>query len=98
MTVEEFIERWKEQAKTYVVRALLTRTVFEQEKMEINNDDLNRELYAMASEIGAEPQQMLEMLQKNNAMQELHFRSIQRKVSEFLLQNADIKEVALAGA
>jgi trigger factor len=98
MTVEEFIERWKEQAKTHVIRALMIRTVFEQEKMQINNEDLNRELYAMASEFGVEPQQMLEMLQKNNAMEEIHFRSIQRKVSEFLLQNADIKEVALAGA
>jgi hypothetical protein len=41
---------------------------------------------------------MLEMLQKNNAMEEVQYRSISRKVSEFLLQNADIKEVALAGA
>ncbi|HJP82981.1 MAG TPA: trigger factor [Fimbriimonadaceae bacterium] len=98
MTVEAFVEAWREKAKTQVIRALLIRTVFEKEKLSITNEDLNRELYAMASEFGVEPQQMLEMLQKNNAMEEVQYRSISRKVSEFLLQNADIKEVALAGA
>jgi trigger factor len=98
MTVEGFVEAWREKAKTQVIRALLIRTVFEKEKLSITNEDLNRELYAMASEFGVEPQQMLEMLQKNNAMEEVQYRSISRKVSEFLLQNADIKEVALAGA
>ena len=98
MTVEGLVEAWREKAKTHVIRALMIRTVFEQEKMEIGNEELNRELYSMASEFGVEPQQMLEMLQKNKAMEEIQYRSISRKVSEFLLENADIKEVALAGA
>lgn len=98
MTVDGLVEAWKDNAKTHVIRALMIRTIFEQEKLQLTNEDLNRELHAMASEFGVEPQQMLEMLQKNQAMEEIHFRSIQRKVSEFLLQNADIKEVALAGA
>jgi len=38
------------------------------------------------------------MLKNNNALEEVHYRGISRKVSEFLLQNADIKEVALAGS
>jgi trigger factor len=98
MTVEGLVEAWREKAKTHVIRALMIRTVFEKEKMQITNDDLNRELYAMANEFGMEPQQMLETLQKNNAMEEIQYRSISRKVSDFLLENADVKEVALAGA
>ncbi len=98
MTVEALVEAWREKAKTHVIRALMIRTVFEQEKLQVNNEDLNRELFAMAGEYGVEPQQMLEMLQKNQAMEEVQYRSISRKVSEFLLQNADVKEVALAGA
>ncbi len=98
MTIEGLVEAWREKAKTHVVRALMIRTIFEQEKMQIDNESLNQELFAMAREFGVEPQQMLEMLQKNNAMEELTYRAISRKVSEFLLQNADIKEVALAGA
>lgn len=98
MTVEALVEAWREKAKTHVIRALMIRTVFEQEKLQLTNEDLNAELFAMAREFGVEPQQMLEMLQKNNAMEEVQYRSISRKVSEFLLQNADIKEVALAGA
>ncbi|MBC8065071.1 MAG: trigger factor [Chlorobia bacterium] len=98
MTVEALVEAWREKAKVHVIRALMIRTVFEQEKLKVENEDLNRELYAMASEFGVEPQQMMEMLQKNSAMEEIQYRSISRKVSEFLLQNADIKEVAHAGA
>jgi len=97
MTVDGLVEAWREKAKTHVIRALMIRTVFEKEKMQISNEDLNRELYAMASEFNVEPQQMLEMLKTNNAMDEIQYRSISRKVSEFLIQNADIKEVALAG-
>lgn len=97
MTLDAFVDVWKEKAKTHVVRALMIRTIFEQEKMSITNEDLNRELYAMANEFGVEAQQMLDMLKSNNAMEEVHYRAISRKVSEFLLQNADIKEVALAG-
>ncbi len=98
MTVDGLVEAWKEKAKLHVIRALMIRTVYEQEKMQVNNEDLNRELYAMANEFGVEPQQMLEMLQKNQAMEEIQYRSISRKVSEFLLEHADIKEVAHAGA
>lgn len=98
MTVDGLVEAWREKAKTHVIRALMIRTVFETEKMQITNEDLNRELFAMASEFGVEPAQMLEMLKNNNALEEVHYRGISRKVSEFLLQNADIKEVALAGS
>jgi len=97
MTVDELVENWREKAKTHVIRALMIRTVFEKEKMQITNEELNRELFSMASEWNVEPAQMLDMLKRNNAMDEIHYRAISRKVSEFLMQNADIKEVALAG-
>lgn len=98
MTVDALVEAWREKAKSHVIRALMIRTVFEREKMQVNNEDMNRELYAMAAEFGVQPQEMYEMLQKNQAMEELQYRSISRKVSDFLLENAEIKEVALAGA
>jgi FKBP-type peptidyl-prolyl cis-trans isomerase (trigger factor) len=66
--------------------------------MQVSNEDLNRELYVMANEFGMQPQEMLDSLQKNQAMEELHYRSISRKVSDFLVQKAEVKEVALAGA
>ena len=98
MTVEALVDAWREKAKTHVVRALLIRTIFEREKMQVSNEDLNRELYVMATEFGMQPQEMLDSLQKNQAMEELHYRSISRKVSDFLVQKAEVKEVALAGA
>lgn len=98
MTVEALVEAWREKAKTHVVRALLIRNVFEREKMQVNNEDMNRELFAMANEFGVEPKEMLETLQKNQAMEELQYRSISRKVSDFLLDKAEVREVAMAGA
>jgi FKBP-type peptidyl-prolyl cis-trans isomerase (trigger factor) len=66
--------------------------------MQVNNEDMNRELFAMANEFGVEPKEMLETLQKNQAMEELQYRSISRKVSDFLLDKAEVREVAMAGA
>ena len=98
MTVEGLVEAWREKSRTHVVRALLIRNVFEREKMQITNEDMNRELYAMANEYGVEPKEMHETLQKNQAIEELQYRSISRKVSDFLMEKAEVREVAMAGA
>jgi trigger factor len=93
MTVEQLYEAWKTKAKMHIERALLIREVFTQEGMQLSNDELNRELYAMAGEYQLEPEQMFNMLRENNALDELQFRTISRKVAEFLEQNADVTEV-----
>lgn len=89
MTFEQLIEAWKEKAHAHVCRALLIRDIFGAEKMQINEDDLREELYAMSIDYGMPPQDLLEMLQRNNAMEELHFRSISRKVTKFLYDNGN---------
>lgn len=87
-TVEEFIESWKERAKSEIRRALVIQTIFVQEKLQLTNVDLNEELQLMANEYGVEPLQLAESLQKNKSLDELQFRAIQRKVRQFLLDNA----------
>ena len=42
MTIEQLVQAWKERAKTEVERALLIQTVFTQEKMQLNNSELNQ--------------------------------------------------------
>ena len=90
MTVEGLVEAWKERAKLEVQRALLIQSVYSQEKMQIGNNELNQELAAMAQEYGVEPVEMVQTLQQNNALDELQFRALSRKVSDFLLAHADV--------
>lgn len=96
MTVEELVEAWKKSAHLHVKRALLINKVRETEKILLDNQDLNQELYRMAMEFEVQPDEMIEMLKKNQAMDDLHFRAISRKVVDFLLAHADVKEVAIA--
>jgi trigger factor len=96
MTVESLTEAWRQKARMHVQRALAIREVFTQEKMTLSNAELNQELFAMANEYEIQPEEMLNLLRKNNALDELHFRAISRKVGDFLAENAEVKEVAMA--
>lgn len=93
MNLEELQKSWEEKAKLHVERALLIREVFTAEQMQLTNEDLNLELGAMANEYGVDLETMIKLLRENNAMDELQFRSISRKVSDFLEKNADVTEV-----
>jgi trigger factor len=88
MTIEEFIKAWQERAKFEVQRALIIQQVFAKEQMQLTNDDLNRELVIMAGEYNMKPAEMVKTLQENKALDELQFRSIQRRVRSFLLTKA----------
>lgn len=90
MTLEEFVKSWHEQAKVHVERAMVVREIFAKEKLAIENEELNQELFLMAQEYQVEPMQLLEFMQKNNSLQELHFRAISRKVTGYLIDNADL--------
>ncbi|HWD40596.1 MAG TPA: trigger factor [Fimbriimonas sp.] len=95
MTAEEFAKAWQEKAKLEVERALLIQAVYSKEGMEIDTSELNRELLLMAQEFDTEPLTLLEELKQNGALDELHFRSLTRKVGDFLLSNAEVSIVDL---
>lgn len=98
MTLEGLINAWRERSALYIRRAFLIREVFTKEQMKLTSQELNLELNIMAQEYEVAPDEMLKSLQQNEALEELRFRAISRKVSSFLIENADIKEVALSGA
>ncbi len=93
MTMDQLRVAWGEKAKLHVERALMIREVFVAEKMELTTNELNEELYSMAQEYGVEAPEMWEMLKKNEAVDELHFRAISRKVADLLDANAEVQEV-----
>jgi trigger factor len=90
MTVEDLAKAWESKAKLEVERALLVQAVFSKEQMEIDNRDLAQELHGMASEYQMDPSDLLDLLKKNGAVEELHFRALARKVGDFLLANANV--------
>lgn len=96
MTLESLIEAWKAESKLHVQRAVMVREIFSREKMNLNNLELNTELQTMAREFEMAPADLLATLKKNKALDELHFRAIFRKVTEFLKENAKLKQVQMA--
>jgi trigger factor len=71
---------------------MIVREIFSAEKLAITNDELNEELFAMAQEYQMEPMELLEAMRKSGSLQELQFRAISRKVTNFLIENANITE------
>ena len=92
MSLEDFVKAWHEQAKVHVERAMVVREIFSKEKLQITNEELNQELFFMAQEFNVEAMELLEYMRKNDSLQELHFRSISRKVSNFLIEHAVVTE------
>lgn len=92
MSLDDFVQAWRDQAKVHVERAMIVREIFSKEKLQITNDELNNELFFMAQEFQVEPMELLEYMRKNDSLQELHFRSISRKVTNFLIDNANFTE------
>lgn len=90
MTVEEFVDAVRKEAKLYVERAQAIQTIFVTEKMKLTNDDVKNELLSMAAEFNISPDELLATLRKNDAMQELTHRAINTRVMDFLESHATI--------
>jgi trigger factor len=93
MTVEQYVETVRAEAKVFVLRAQAIQEIFVKEEMKIDNEALNQELFLMAQEFGMEPKELAEALQKNDSLQEVYHRAIHRKVMNLLNSSATIKEV-----
>lgn len=98
MTVEQLVEAVKSEARLYVQRAQAIQEVFLKEDMKLLNEDLTQELHEMSLEFNMEPEALFNELKKNNALQELTHRGINRRVMTFLNGHAAIDEVDQPGA
>lgn len=90
MSVEQFVEAVRREAKLYVQRAQAIQTIFVTEKMKLTNDDVKAELLSMSAEFRTTPDELLTLLKKNDAMQELTHRAINTRVMDFLNSHATI--------
>jgi len=94
MKPEELTGSLEEQAQVTIKSWVLIREISTKETMRTGNDELNEELRLMASEYGVAPMEMLDVLKENKALDELQFRTLSRKVTDFLTEQAEVKEIA----
>ncbi len=92
MVIDDLVKAWHEQAKVHVERAMVVREILAAEKLPITNEELNNELFMMAQEFQMEPMELLEAMRRSGSLQELQFRAVSRKVTNFLIENANITE------
>lgn len=93
MTLDELVQKWRDQAKLHVERAVVANHIFIREKMVLSNEDFTSTLVRMAREYGVDPATLFEFMKKNKNTTELQTRAIYRKVIEFLRDSAKITEV-----
>lgn len=90
MELEEYVEKWKAEARVQVRRAVLTNAIFEKEGLKLANADYNDMLMQMAMEINVDPRQLFEHLKRNNALYELEVRARYKKVMGFLREQTKV--------
>lgn len=96
MTLDEMVQKHKDEAKLQVQRAVMIRQIMMQEKLNLVERELHVELYEMAHEHGVQPVEMAAMLRKSRGFQELEFRAMYRKVTAFLREHAEIRQLSPA--
>jgi len=97
MSIEDFVKAQQDSAKSSVIKALVIKEVFIQEKLTLTNGDLNEALMIMANEYGVQPEEMLNMIQRSQAADELRFRAMAKKVSDYLGSMAEVQEITTGG-
>jgi trigger factor len=91
MKIEELVAAWEHEAKLHVQRAVIVQKIFDLESMKLVDADLNRELIVMSREYEMDAKDLLDIMKKQGSLQELHFRSVFRKVTDFLREHAQIE-------
>ncbi|MCB9916579.1 MAG: trigger factor [Planctomycetes bacterium] len=75
------------------VRALfLVNRIAAAEELKVENEDLQREVQAIAQRHGARVEEVIEYYRKNNLFQQMQIELLERKVRVFLRENAKIVE------
>jgi trigger factor len=64
-----------------------------QEKISVSDEDINENLGAIAMQYNMETAQIRELYEKNNLLEGLEATLAERKVIDFIVENADIDEV-----
>lgn len=96
MTVEEYVEAQKKEAKLQVQRAVIVEHIFRQESMEVTQDEAQRHFLQIASENGVKPDGLAQFHKEYGEAirDEVLFRAMYGKVMEWLNEQVTVTEVA----
>jgi len=93
MSIEELVEKWNSEARMYVRRSQLVHAVFEKEKLQVTNQELNEEFVVMAREYEVGAEELLGAMKKNGELQQqLQIRAVFKKVMNHLMTKVEILE------
>ncbi len=93
-TVEELREEYKETAAENVRTDLVLDTIAVEEKIEVTPDDMNREIFMMAQNFGANPQEVWDIIAKEGRVSMLAGSVARKKAARFIVDNAKGAEAA----
>ena len=93
-TVEELREEYKETAAENVRTDLVVDAIAAEEKIEVTPDDMNREIFMMAQNFGANPQEVWDIIAKEGRVSMLAGSVARKKAARFIVDNAKGAEAA----
>ncbi len=93
-TVEELREEYKETAAENVRTDLVLDAIAVEEKIEVTPDDMNREIFMMAQNFGANPQEVWDIIAKEGRVSMLAGSVARKKAARFIVDNAKGAEAA----
>ena len=81
-------------AKDRIKALFLFQKIAEKENIKVEQEELMQRIQQMAANSQMPPDKFVKELQKRNGVQEVHNQLQSEKVIDFLVQNAEVKEVA----
>ena len=93
-TVEELREEYKETAAENVRTDLVLDAIAVEEKIEVTPDDMNREIFMMAQNFGANPQEVWDIIAKEGRVSMLAGSVARKKAARFIVDSAKGAEAA----
>lgn len=90
---EEQLKEVHDHAIRNVKASLVLGEVSRKEGISVSDEDINENLSAIAMQYNMETEQIREMYEKNNLLQGLEATLAERKVIDFIVENAEIDEV-----
>ncbi|MCF0122389.1 MAG: ThiF family adenylyltransferase, partial [Lachnospiraceae bacterium] len=93
-TVEELREEYKDTAAENVRADLVLDAVAEAEGVQVTPDDMNREIFIMAQNFGADPKEVWDIIAKEGRVSMLAGSVARKKAARFIVDNAKGAEKA----
>lgn len=93
-TVEELREEYKDTAAENVRADLVLDAVAAEEGVEVTPDDMNREIFVMAQNFGADPKEVWNIIAKEGRVSMLASSVARKKAARFIVDNAKGAEKA----